>query len=1146
MTFCVMCGTRLPEAARFCPTCGTELSAEVPAEETLKLVTVLFADLVSSMTRVERMHPEDARALMIDYFTAMTEEIENEGGAVEKFVGDAIMAVFGVPLTHEDDALRAVRAGRRMLARLTLWNAERGPLERLEMRIGINTGEVLAVAAARADLLVTGDAVNLAARLQEAADPGAIVIGEATARLIRRAFDLRQLDPLQLKGRSEPVPAWVVAGEVERIEARVAAGLSAPMVGRERELEILRSILGRVEAEQAPHLVTITGDPGVGKSRLTEEFIASLGERTKNMVGRCIAYGESVTLRPLSEILTTEAAVLDNDPPEIAFEKIGALVPETVATSLAIDGERTASALASTLGLEPPGGSDEQIDPREAHHRLVAAWSVLLTGIASEKTLVVAVEDLHWADQTMLDVLDLLAEHVDGPILFLCTARPDLFRVRPNWGSGKHNYSSVTLGPLAADESERLVSLLLDAEELPGLVKQSILSRAEGNPFFLEEIVRRLIDERLIERVDGRWRVRGRLTDLDIPETVQGVILARIDLLSPVERRALQEAAVVGRVFWSGAVARLVDTAEPDQILHTLCVRELIAERMSSTISGETEYVFKHVLTRDVAYESLPRRERAQAHTRVAAWIAEVTGKRSPEFTEILAHHYDVAFSLSHEEGLRRSARRNYLLASQRALRQFALARADYLGRQAVRLSPTGPELVEALEALGDLSATAHAGDAAWRAYGDALTAVEDDRKALGRLAAKAAVQATRWYGGMSEHPTGEELERLIARGLAATGESDSVWRALLLMSRGFELIWGYPEGVQSSEEAAHTALAIAERLDNPNLLSGSLDAVGSLLLARGLYGEHLRFGRRRIDLVPRLTDVAEIGDAFVMGAWSAVYVGLYGEALQYATACIERTRAIDPGEYVHALSWRVWARTMTGDWSGALEDQAELERIQAETVAAFPLGYTVRAYSAASFVHELRGERAEATAYLDLIEQFIEVHPAPSSLDRDAALALTARAQAHGGRASDAKALFESGANLQAPPTLEALCEIVAAQENWAVAREVVASARRQADISEALALPLFADRLEGRLAAAEGEPIRAAQLLRRSATGFARLGALWEEAWSRQLLAEALIQLSEEQEDRSERDAARAVFERVGSVEEYERATALVKSAA
>jgi class 3 adenylate cyclase len=1135
MAFCVSCGTRLPEAARFCPTCGAEVHADAPASETLKLVTVLFADVVSSTALAGHLHPEDVRELMLGYFDAMAAEIEAEGGVVEKFVGDAVMAVFGVPTAREDDAQRAVRAARRMLARLATWNASREPHERLEVRIGIETGEVLAAATPRADLLVTGDAVNLAARLQEAAEPGRIVVGETTARLVRGAFALDALGAFALKGRAEPVPAWAVVGELEPAEA-ARGRLVAPLVGREPELEVLRSVLDRVEAKRAPHLVTVTGDPGVGKSRLVEEFAASLGESTKLVVGRCLSYGEGVTLRPLGEILAAEAGVLENDTPESALAKIALLVDDAVAAGVAVDRDRTTGALASTLGLERAEARDT-VDPREARHRLVTAWRALLTHLAATKALVLVVEDLHWADQAMLDVLEDLAEHVEGPVLFVCAARADLFRIRPNWGGGKHNYSSFALAPLADDESARLVELLLRNEELPESARRSILARGEGNPFFLEEIVRRLVDEHRIEGSGGRWEV----AELEIPETVQGVILARIDLLSPAERRALQEAAVVGRVFWSGAVGHLLGSAEPRELLQALCERELVLERLSSTIAGQTEYAFKHVLTRDVAYESLPRRERARAHARVAGWIEEVTGARSQELAEILGHHYDVAHSLSGDDGLRRSARRNYLLASRRALRTFALAQAEYLSRQAVRLSVEGIERVEALEALGDLSAAAHAGDDAWRAYIDALGEAGEDAVAAGRLAAKAAVQATRWYGGMSEHPTGEALEELIDRGLAATGEADSVSRALLLMSRGFELVWGFPEAESRSQEAAHAALAIAERLDDPNLLSGSLDAVGSLLLARGRYGEYLRFGRRRIDLVPRLTDVAEIGDAFQMGAWSATYVGLYDEAVEHATACVERARGIDPGEYVHGLAWRVWSRAMTGDWEGALEDQAELERIQAETVGARMLWYTLKAHSAAAFVRELRGEHSEASAYLERIDEFREAASRDQyGVDGEAALALAARALAHRGRAVEARGWFDPRAELWAPPALEALCEIVAVQGDWAAAPGMVAAARRQAAVSEALALPLFADRLEGRLAAVSGDDLAASALLRRSADGFAERSAPWEEGWSRELLAEVLLRLGDERAARELRVAGR-LFERVGAVAERERTTEL-----
>jgi class 3 adenylate cyclase len=1105
----------------------------------LKLVTVLFADVVSSTEHGERMHAEDMRALLSDYFEAMTEEIQAEGGAVEKFVGDAIMAVFGVPLAHEDDAARAVRAARRMLARLTRWNVDRSPRERLEIRIGINTGEVLVAGAARADLLVTGDPVNVASRLERAADPGRIVVGERTAQLVSRLFELRALGPLRLRGRSEPVDAWAVVGDRAQLEPGGGRGLAAPMIGREREFAVLKSTLAHVEAEDRPHLITIVGDPGVGKSRLVTEFVNSLGTGRKLLAGHCLAYGEGVTLWPLGEILKAAAAIPDNDAPETALRKVAELVGHWVPPGLAPDMERTTAALASTLGLE---SGSRQPAPREAYRELVAAWRVFLAGTAAVQPLVVVIEDLHWADETMLELLEDLAGHVEGPVLFLSTARPEIFRLRPDWGGGKHNYSSVDLAPLSAGESASLVSLLLETDKLPEPVERRILDSAEGNPFFLEEIVRRLIDGGLLERAEGRWRMSAEPAALEIPATVQGVILARIDLLSPSERRALQQASVIGRVFWRGALATLVGADDLDEILHTLCRRELVVEQLSSSIASEAEYVFKHGLTHDVAYGSLPRRDRAQAHRAVAAWIEEVSGTRSAEAAELLAHHYDVAFSLSQDDDLRRSARRHYLAASQAVVRRFALAQAERLARRGVELSAPGSERAEALEALGDLFASAHSGDDAWLAYTDALGAIEDDRAAHERLAAKASIQATRWFGGMSRHPTGEELERLIRDGLEAAGEGDGVWRTLLLMSRGFELICGYPGAERLSDEAAHEALAIAERLEDPDLLSGALDAVGSLLLARGLYGEHLPFVRRRVALVPRLTDVAEVGDAFVMGAWSATYVGRYTEAADYATTCIERARGVDPGEYVHGLAWRAGARTMLGDWAGALEDQVELDRIHAETRAELPSAYTLRAYSAAAFVKELRGETAAATAYLNLVQRCIETQPTAARLDRDAAVALAARTLARRGRVDEARALFGSPEGLRAPPSLEALCEIVAAEDDREAALDVVAAARRQAEISEALALPLFADRLEARLAAAGEEPEQAARLLRRSAAGFAELGARWEEAYSRLLLGEVLLQSGSEREAHRELEQAHAAFELAGSIEESARAEALL----
>jgi class 3 adenylate cyclase len=1128
------------------PVSSTELHAEreEPApEEMLKLVTVLFADMVGSTALAEAGHPEDVRALMSDFFSAMGSVIQEEGGTIEKYIGDAIMAVFGVPTVHEDDAVRAVRAACRMLGRLRSWNAERDAAHALEIRIGLCTGEVLASGAAGDDLRVTGAAVNVAARLQQVAEPGTILIADRTARLVRSHFDLQALDgPLALSGKPEALEAWLVQAPRTAEEPHGAPAIAAPLVGRDREFAFLQTTLEQVVEERRPALVTAVGDAGVGKSRLLREFLAPLEGAAKVLIGRCLPYGEGVTLWPLAEMLKSEALVLDTDGADEASAKIARLVETSIEPALAVDPRRTAAALASTVGLRLLEDPFESLDPRGRYRELVEAWRALFASIGRHGPLVVIVEDLHWADPTMLDVLEELSERLDGPILFLCTTRPDLLRSRPDWGGGRRNFSSLPLDPLNSEESAQLASLLPGVDQLPDPVRRRILERSEGNPFFLEEIIRHLINDGLLVQEGERWRAGSGIDRVEIPDNVQAVILARLELLTPEERRAAHRAAVVGRVFWDGAVARLAHFDDLDAALRTLSRREFVLERVSSSIQGQREYVFKHVLIRDVAYASLPRAERGPAHAETAAWIEETSGERADELAELLAHHYDAAFTLSRKDEFRPTARAYLLTAAANAHRRFAILQGERLARRAVELSEGKAERVEALEALGDLHYLAFLGDAAWHAYSEAQGELSDRDPALARLAGKATLFSARFIGSMHEVPEVDEVHRMIERGLVAA-PTHGPERTLLLLNRGFLVVQRESRRDEAADAAVREAEDAAAQLGNADLLSAAFDLVQTYEELSGRRGQAYRTTLRRLDLVPTLTDVKEIGDSYATAARSALHLGRYREAEDHASACIERARGVDSGSYLHGLTWRVAARFSLGDWEAALADQAELERVVALTPRELPPAFTMGAYTRVALCRALRGEDDEADRYIELVLRYVTLGTFARVRGRSIHLPPLALALVRRDRLHEALALIVlQPLSPSRPMTIEALCEITAVRDRWDEAAELVAAAREEAEIGEQLALPLFADRLEGRTAYAGGDALQAAELLSRSAEGFAALGASWEEAWSRLLLAEVVAN-GESRHAEQELAAALSVFERLGSVQETDRARALLE---
>jgi len=613
-------------------------------------VTVLFVDLAGFTSRAEAMDPEDVAALLDPYHARLKAELERFGGTVEKFIGDAVMAVFGAPAAHEDDPERAVRAA------LAIRDWAEG--ERIELRVGINTGEALVSLGAHpaeGQTMAAGDVVNTAARLQAASPVGAILVGEQTFRATEKAIEFAAAEPVEAKGKAQPVPVWRAVAARSRASVERAHG--AALVGRRRELDLLSDALARVRQERSPELVTLIGVPGIGKSRLVLELYGLIERETELTSwrhGRCLPYGEGVTFWALGEMVKAQAGILEEDDNAEAERKLRA----------AVDDPWIESHLRPLVGLS--GGAEGGADRRD---EAFTAWRRFFEGLADERPLVLVFEDLHWADENLLDFVDHLIDWATGvPLLVVCTARPELLARRPGWGGGKPNALTISLSPLSDEETARLFGELLERSVLPADTQAELLARAGGNPLYAEEYARAL-------------RERGRIEQL--PETVQGMIAARLDLLELEQKKLIQDAAVVGKSFWLGALVLITDEERGvlEERLHALERKEFVRRERASSLAGDAEYAFRHLLVRDVAYGQIPRGERAEKHRRAAEWLEQLG--RPDDHAEMLAHHYLQALELGAAAGLDTGA---FAGPAQAALavagdRAFALNAYDAAGR---------------------------------------------------------------------------------------------------------------------------------------------------------------------------------------------------------------------------------------------------------------------------------------------------------------------------------------------------------------------------------------------------------------------------------------------------------------------------------
>src|SRR6266540_2412879 len=891
MAICGSCGAEIPGDARFCPTCGAPVAAERPAEER-KLATVVFADLVGSTALAGSEDPERTRALLDRFYDAMTEEIERAGGTIEKFAGDAVMAAFGAPSALEDHAERALHAALAMQRRLAeLFEGQ------LELRIGVNTGDVVVGKARAGSSFVSGDAVNVAARLEQAGVPGAILVGERTVAAARGAFEFEQPTVVDAKGKPEGVVARRLVRALSLMRPRGVSGLARTFVGRDHEVERLCRAYGATLERRRPRLVTVLGDAGVGKTRLARELWLRLPEQDPEPLrrtGRCLSYGTGTAYWALGEVLREHLGLLESDAPEVALDRLGAR-----------------EILGLTLGLDVA----RDLHPLAVRDRFQDAWAEFLTDVVADRPAVVLVEDIHWAEAQLLDLLEYVLGSVQGPLLVITTARPELLQRRPGWGA-RAGGELLELDPLSAQDADRMLDEML-AGGLPAELSELVVERAEGNPFFVEELLGVLIDRDLLFRENGSWVLHELPSGFTVPDSVHAVLAARIDLLGAAEKAALQAAAVIGRVFWTGPVYELVE-AKPD--LRVLEDRDFVRRRPGSSIAGEREYVIKHALTREVAYESLPRAQRPRMHAAFAAWL-EQRAKGRNELAFLLAHHYaeavrpedtDLAWAGEEKEleRLRGKALRWLEAAAEFAMRRYEIEDALALLDRALSLQPDEEAEARLWRAVGKANALAFEGEAFWTAMENSLKVCSNKAtcaETYSELAFQTAIRSSMWATRPDWQLVADWIEQALE--LSEPG-SDS--RAKALIARSF---WE-----RNTPDAAREASELAERSADVELRSYAWGARGTVAFGEADFESALTWAQRRLDVKNEISDPDHVAEIYELAIPSHCANGLFAEARRLAAEHDAVVEPLSDHHRLHGVAVLLEVEELCGGWNRILD----------------------------------------------------------------------------------------------------------------------------------------------------------------------------------------------------------------------------------
>jgi class 3 adenylate cyclase len=878
----------------------------MPGEER-KLATVLFADLVGSTELAGGEDPERVRALLDRFYDAMADEVERAGGTVEKFVGDAVMAAFGAPVAHEDDAERALHVALGMQRRMAeLFGG------RLALRIGVNTGDVVVGRPREGSSFVTGDAVNVCARLEQAAAAGEILVGERTAAAARGAFEFAGPARAEAKGKPGGVVCRKLVRALSLTRPRGLGGVESVFIGRGGELAELQQAYSRVTVGVGPHIVTIVGDAGVGKTRLVREFWAWLGGQPHRPLlrsGRCLSYGHGITYWPLGEVLKQHFGILDSDPPEVAAERVAGR-----------------EGLGFTLGLAPPEG----MHPLTVRDRLRTSWVGFLQELTGERPAAVLVEDLHWAGDELCDLLQMLAEEVAGPLLLVVTARPELLDQRPDWAAPAGG-SLLRLEALPAAEAEQLADALLGGG-CPAPVRDLVAERAEGNPFFAEELIAALADRGVLARRNGGWSFGELPPDFLVPDTVQAVLAGRIDLLPRAGKAALQTAAVIGRVFWGGPVCELVEDADPE--FGQLQERDFVLPHAQSSIEGQREWLIKHALTREVAYQSLLKARRAPLHAGFAQWL-ERNGRGEDEHAPLLAHHYaaavapedlDLAWAGREEqaEALRAKAVLWSRRAADLAIGRYEIDQGLALLHQALSLETDAHEQAGIWQRIGQACALKYDGQGFYQAMQKALERGGPSADVYADLAVQTNLRAGMWV----QQPDMTLVDGWIQQALDLAEEGSlAQGRALTALS--------YSDDQSVAESAARSVMAIAERLGEPGLRCIVLANLAWWPLVARDFDRACALTDEVMALLPGLPNPDVCSTALMGAFFTYLKSGRLNQAAAASAQATETNAGLTPHHRVHAAAWQLILASVTGRWDEVRARASEAEQVVAANLAA-------------------------------------------------------------------------------------------------------------------------------------------------------------------------------------------------------------------